>query len=110
MTRRQTPTWGYQEKARRIPPHAQRNHRRAPIHSKPHRSTGGTCSEEFENEPALNAGFIADKTQEVLARALAVDTATSEQWSAQIIMDILHDSHVARMMPAYAVPGLIDHF
>jgi len=25
-------------------------------------------------------------------------------------MDIQHDSHVARMMPTYSVPGLIDHF
>lgn len=65
-------------------------------------------SEEFSAEPALNAAFITDKTQEVLARALA--TAPSAQWSAQIIMDILHDSNVARMMPTYSVPGLIDHF
>jgi len=67
-------------------------------------------SEEFGSEPALNAAFITDKTQEVLARALAVDTSTSTQWSAQIIMDILHDSTVARLMPTYSVPGLIDHF
>lgn len=64
-------------------------------------------SEEFSAEPALNAAFITDKTQEVLARSLATDNA---QWSAQIIMDILHDSQVARMMPTYSVPGLIDHF
>jgi len=102
-------TWGYQER------HAEYRHTPNEI-TGVLRSTATApldwwhLSEEFENEPALNAGFIADKTQEVLARALAVDTATSEQWSAQIIMDILHDSHVARMMPAYAVPGLIDHF
>lgn len=64
-------------------------------------------SEEFGNEPALNEEFITDKTQEVLARALATETA---QWSAQIIMDIQHDSNVARLMPTYSVPGLIDHF
>jgi len=51
---------------------------------------------------------MEDKTQEVLARALA--TAPSEQWSAQIIMDILHEAFVARLMPTYSVPGLIDHF
>lgn len=67
-------------------------------------------SEKFATEPALNNSFIQDKTQETLARALAVDTATSEQWSAQIIMDVLHDSNVARLMPTYSVPGLIDHF
>lgn len=61
-------------------------------------------SEEFGAEPALNAAFITDKTQETLARSLA--TAPSEQWSAQVIMDIQHDSIVARLMPAYSVPGL----
>lgn len=65
-------------------------------------------AEEFGTEPALNNTFITDKTKETLARSLA--TAPSEQWSAQIIMDILHDSQVARLMPAYSVPGLVDHF
>lgn len=65
-------------------------------------------SEEFATEPALNAEFITDKTQETLTRSLA--TAPSAQWSAQVIMDILHDSNVARLMPTYSVPGLIDHF
>lgn len=63
-------------------------------------------AEEFGNEPALNASFITDKTKEILGRCLAIDTTTSEQWSCQIIMDILHDSTVARMMPAYSVPGI----
>lgn len=67
-------------------------------------------AEEFGAEPALNASFITDKTQEVLGRSLAIDTATSQQWAAQIVMDINHDSIVARMMPTYSVPGLIDHF
>lgn len=65
-------------------------------------------AEEFGSEPALNAAFIVDKTQETLARSLAA--APSSQWSAQIIMDILHESNVARMLPTYSVPGLIDHF
>lgn len=65
-------------------------------------------SEEFATEPALNDFFIKDKTYETLARCLA--TAPSEQWSAQIIMDVLHESVVARLMPTYSVPGLIDHF
>lgn len=65
-------------------------------------------SEEFANEPALNEEFITDKTQETLARSLA--TAPSAQWSAQIIMDILHENTVARLLPTYSVPGLIDHF
>jgi len=64
-------------------------------------------AEEFMDEPALNAEFILDKTKETLARSLA--TAPSAQWSAQMIIDIVHDSQVARMMPAYSVPG-IDRF
>lgn len=64
-------------------------------------------SEEFAGEPGLNNAFIADQTVNVLARCLA--TAPTEQWSAQIIMDVLHESKVARLMPAYSVPG-IDRF
>lgn len=64
-------------------------------------------SEEFGTEPALNADFITDKTKETLARALA--TAPSEQWSAQIIFDIQHGGSLARLLPAYGVPG-IDRF
>lgn len=100
-------TWGYQE-------------RYAEYRYTPNEITGVLRStatqpldwwhyaEEFSGEPALNNTFISDKTQETLARSLA--TAPSEQWSAQIIMDILHDSNVARLMPTYSVPGLIDHF
>lgn len=99
-------TWGYQE-------------RYAEMRYTPNEITGVLrstapqpidwwhLSEEFGSEPALNAAFITDKTQEVLARSLATDTA---QWSAQIIMDIQHDSRVARMLPTYGDPGLIDHF
>jgi len=100
-------TWGYQE-------------RWAEYRYTPNEITGvlrSTASqpldwwhlaEEFGSEPALNATFITDKTQETLSRALATTDAT--QWSAQIIMDICHDSQVARLMPTYSVPGLIDHF
>jgi len=65
-------------------------------------------AEEFGTEPALNASFITDKTKETLARSLA--TYPTTQWSAQIIMDILHENTVGRLMPTYSVPGLIDHF
>lgn len=99
-------TWGYQE-------------RYAEMRYTPNEITGVLrstatnpidwwhLSEEFGSEPALNAAFITDKTQETLARSLATATA---QWSAQIIMDIQHDSRVARMLPTYGDPGLIDHF
>jgi len=97
------PTWGYQE-------------RNAEYRYTPNEITGVLRStaaqpldwwhyaEEFGSEPLLNSSFITDKTKETLARSLA--TAPSEQWSAQIIMDIMHDNVVARLMPAYAVPGL----
>lgn len=100
-------TWGYQERS-------------AEYRYTPNEITGVLRStatgpldwwhyaEEFGSEPALNEAFITDKTKETLARSLA--TAPNAQWSAQIIMDILHDSNVARLMPAYSVPGLIDHF
>ena len=96
-------TWGYQE-------------RNAEYRYTPNEITGVLRStaptpldwwhyaEEFGSEPALNAAFITDKTQETLARSLA--TQTSENWSAQVIMDILHVSKVARLLPAYATPGL----
>lgn len=99
-------TWGYQEQA-------------AEYRYTPNEITGVLRStaaqpldwwhyaEEFGTEPALNQDFITDKTKETLARSLA--TAPSAQWSAQIIMDIMHDSKVARLMPAYSVPG-IDKF
>jgi len=102
-----TPTWGYQE-------------RWAEYRYTPNEITGVLRStaaqpldwwhyaEEFSAEPTLNEDFITDKTQETLARSLA--TAPSAQWSAQIIMDIQHDSTVARLMPTYSVPGQIDHF
>lgn len=96
-------TWGYQE-------------RHAEYRYTPNEITGvlrSTASqpldwwhyaEEFSAEPALNAAFITDKTQETLARSLA--TQTDENWSAQVIMDIQHLSMVARLLPAYAEPGL----
>jgi len=98
-----TATWGYQEQG-------------AEYRYTPNEITGVLRStaaqpldwwhyaEEFSAEPALNGDFITDKTKETLARSLA--TAPSAQWSAQIIMDIEHNSTVARIMPAYSVPGI----
>lgn len=95
-------TWGYQERAA--------EYRYLPnLITGVLRSTDPTpmdwwhYAEEFGSEPALNEDFITDKTQEVLERSLATE---GEQWSAQIIMDIRHDCTVARLMPAYGVPGL----
>lgn len=101
-----TATWGFQERGA--------EYRYTPNEiTGPLRSTAAQpldwwhYAEEFATEPALNDDFITDKTQETLARSLA--TAPSAQWSCQVIMDINHDSRVARIMPAYSVPG-IDRF
>jgi len=100
------PTWGYQERgaAYRYTPNEITGVLRS---TAPQPLDWWHYSEEFATEPALNDAFIQDKTQETLARSLA--TSPSEQWSAQIIMDIQHDSQLARLMPAYSVPG-IDKF
>lgn len=100
-------TWGYQERwaEYRYTPNEIHGHLRS-TYAQP--LDWWHLSEEFGSEPALNAAFITDKTQEVLARALA--TAPSAQWSSQIIMDMQHTTTVARLMPTYSVPGLIDHF
>ncbi|AXH75816.1 MAG: major capsid protein [Microviridae sp.] len=99
-----TPTWGYQQ-------------RYAEMYYTPNEITGVLRStyttpldwwhyaEKFAAEPALNAAFITDKTQETLARSLATDP--SDQWQAQIIMDINHNSVVARLLPANPSPGLM---
>lgn len=95
-------TWGYQERWA--------EYRYTPNEITGHlRSTSATpmdwwhYAENFGAEPALNEAFITDKTQETLARSLAT---SATQWSAQIIMDVLHESTVARLMPAYSVPGI----
>jgi len=61
-------------------------------------------AEDFATEPTLSDEFIQDKTKETLGRSLA--TAPNEQWSSQIIMDILHQSNVARLLPTYSTPGI----
>ncbi len=97
-------TWGYQQ-------------RYAEMYYTPNEITGVLRStyttpmdwwhyaEKFAAEPALNASFITDKTKETLARSLATDP--SDQWQAQIIMDINHNSVVARLLPANPSPGLV---
>lgn len=66
-----------------------------------------TFSQSFthHDRPLLNSNFIVDSTQEVLTRALAVSMP-----DAQILFDSFFDIKCARPMPAYSVPGLMDHF
>lgn len=66
---------------------------------------GWHLAQRFSSLPALNATFIEDNPP--LSRVLAVGASAD---GAQIIFDSFFDSTVARPMPMYSVPGLIDHF
>jgi len=64
-------------------------------------------AENFVTLPALNDTFIRDNTRAVIARNLAAGVAAVNQ---QFLVDILYTMNVARPLPMYSVPGLIDHF
>lgn len=59
-------------------------------------------SQKFANLPTLNSTFIEDNPP--FARVLAVPT------EPQIVFDSFFNLRCARPMPAYGIPGLIDHF
>ncbi|WNK13328.1 MAG: major capsid protein [Microvirus sp.] len=63
-------------------------------------------SQRFDNLPALQDEFIVEKPP--VERVVAVpSTVTTPQ---EFITDMFFDVKAARLMPAYSVPGLIDHF
>lgn len=62
-------------------------------------------AQRFTSLPTLNTTFIQDTPP--LSRALAVGTAANGQ---QFLFDGFYDMRVARPMPMYSVPGLVDHF
>jgi len=62
-------------------------------------------AQKFTTTPALGTTFIEDNPP--LSRILAVGAAAN---GAQLIFDSFFDMKVARPMPLYSVPGLIDHF
>lgn len=62
-------------------------------------------SQKFTALPTLNQTFIEDSPP--LARVLAVGASANGQ---QLIADLFFDAKVARPLPLYSVPGLIDHF
>jgi hypothetical protein len=66
---------------------------------------GWHLAQNFTALPTLNATFIEDTPP--LERALAVGAAANGQ---QFIFDAFFDTKMARPMPMYSVPGLIDHF
>jgi hypothetical protein len=66
---------------------------------------GWHLAQKFNTLPTLNATFIQDTPP--LDRALAVGNEANGQ---QFLFDSFFDVKMARPMPLYSVPGLIDHF
>lgn len=64
-------------------------------------------AQRFLSLPALNSGFISDNSDVVLQRNFAAGALTVNQ---QFLCDILYTMTVARPLPMYSVPGLVDHF
>ena len=64
-------------------------------------------AQKFTALPALNSTFLADDLGTTLQRNLAATTAANNQ---QLICDFFFREKAARLMPAYSVPGLVDHF
>jgi hypothetical protein len=66
---------------------------------------GWHLAQKFNTLPTLNSTFIADTPP--LDRTLAVGAEANGQ---QFLFDSFFDVKMARPMPMYSVPGLIDHF
>jgi hypothetical protein len=62
-------------------------------------------AQKFLTLPTLNSTFIQETPP--IERTTAVGSAANGQ---QFIMDAFFDCKMARPMPLYSVPGLIDHF
>lgn len=62
---------------------------------------------KFAALPTLNSAFIQSFLYNTLQRNLAIGSLNINE---QFICDFMFDENVARPMPMYSVPGLIDHF
>lgn len=62
-------------------------------------------AQKFNSLPTLNSTFIQETPP--IDRTTAVGAAANGQ---QFLMDAFFDCKMARPMPLYSVPGLIDHF
>lgn len=62
---------------------------------------------KFASLPVLNSTFIADDSSTVLQRVLAAGALSANQ---QLYCDFMFDQKLARPMPLYSVPGMVDHF
>lgn len=61
-------------------------------------------AQDFANLPTLNSTFIQDNPP--VERIIA----TTDQTGQQFVLDVLFQNRVARPLPMYSVPGLVDHF
>lgn len=66
---------------------------------------GWHLAQRFTTLPTLNDTFIQDTPP--LERVLAVGAAAN---GAQFLADMFFDCKLARPMPMFSVPGLVDHF
>jgi hypothetical protein len=64
-------------------------------------------AQKFTALPALNATFINDDLRTTVQRNLAAGAAALNQ---EVLCDFFFSEKVARPMPMYSVPGLVDHF
>jgi len=62
-------------------------------------------AQQFATLPGLNDTFIKDDSANVVTRNFAAGALTANQ---QLLCDIFFDMIVARAMPMYSVPGMID--
>jgi hypothetical protein len=96
--------FGYQERW------AEYRHKPSQITGLFRSTTAGTLdgwhlAQNFTSAPTLNNTFIEDRPP--MERVLAVGSAAQGQ---EFIFDAFFDVKMARPMPMYSVPGLIDHF
>jgi hypothetical protein len=66
---------------------------------------GWHLAQKFTSLPTLNTTFIQDTPP--VSRVVAVGASANGQ---QFLFDSVFDATLARPMPLYSVPGLIDHF
>lgn len=66
---------------------------------------GWHLAQKFTSAPTLNTTFIQENPP--VSRVVAVGAAANGQ---QFLFDSFFDVKMARPMPMYSVPGLIDHF
>ncbi len=96
--------FGYQERW------AEYRHKPSQITGLFRSTTAGTLdgwhlAQNFTSAPTLNNTFIEDRPP--MERVLAVGASAQGQ---EFIFDAFFDVKMARPMPMYSVPGLIDHF